>query len=84
LLGIEVVLFIPSLKLFPNPASNLVTIKKPKSLIIKKITIFNMLGQNLGTLLNQEKMDIGKLSSGLHLIKLKTNLGTFHKSLLIH
>jgi hypothetical protein len=42
-----------------------------------------MLGQNLGTLLNQEKMDISKLSSGLHFLKFETNLGIFHKSLLI-
>jgi len=82
LLGVEDFAFIPDLKLIPNPASNLVTIIKPTNLIIQKITIYNMLGQNLGTSLNQEKIDVSKLSSGLHFIKFETNKGTFHKSLL--
>ncbi len=74
--------FQSEIKLVPNPALNVVTIQKPNGLAIHKITVYNMLGQNLIEFLNQERIDVGNLSSGLHFLKLETSSGTIHKSLL--
>jgi len=74
--------FQSEIKLVPNPALNVVTIQKPNGLAIHKITVYNMLGQNLIEFSNQERIDVGNLSSGLHFLKLETSSGTIHKSLL--
>ncbi|PTM11286.1 MAG: peptidase M1 [Bacteroidetes bacterium] len=81
-LGTDDVLFELEVRLIPNPASNLVTIKKPDHLSIHKMTIYNMLGQTVLELSAAGNIDVSKLSSGLHFVKFETNLGTFHKSLL--
>jgi hypothetical protein len=82
LLNTNEVSFQLDIKLLPNPALNVVTIQKPDNLIVHKISIFNMLGQNLGNFYKQERLDVSNLSTGLHFLKLETNAGTFHKSLL--
>ncbi|MEZ4796875.1 MAG: M1 family aminopeptidase [Flavobacteriaceae bacterium] len=74
--------FQKDIRLVPNPAQHVVTIQKPKNLVIHKITVYNMLGQTLGDFSNQNTINVSHLSSGLHFLKLETNSGTFHKSLL--
>ena len=82
LLGIDDPSFQLDIKLFPNPADDIVNIQKSDSLTIEKITVYNMLGQHLGETSDQETIHVSHLSSGLHFLKFETNLGTFHKSLL--
>jgi len=81
-LNINDISFHTDIKLIPNPVLNVVTIKKPDDLVIYKVTIYNMLGQILGDFSNQNTLNVINLSSGLHFLKLETNSGTFHKSLL--
>lgn len=82
LLSTNDVSFQSDIKLVPNPAMHVITIQKPKHLIIHKITVYNMLGQNLGDFSNQNTINVSNLSSGLHFFKIESNSGTFHKSLL--
>jgi aminopeptidase N len=81
-LNINDISFHVDIKLVPNPALNVVNIQKPDDLVIYQATIFNMLGQRLGDFSNQNTLNVSNLSSGLHFLKLETNFGTFHKSLL--
>lgn len=81
-LSTDEVLLQLDVKLIPNPARSMVAIKKPDNLTIQKITIYNMLGQNVAEPITSSSIDISKLSSGLHFVKFETNRGTFHKSLL--
>jgi len=81
-LNINDISFHADIKLVPNPALNVVNIQKPDDLVIYKATIYNMLGQRLGDFSNQNTLNVSNLSSGLHFLKLETNFGTFHKSLL--
>jgi aminopeptidase N len=82
LLNTDEVSFQLEIKLIPNPAHHVVTIQKPENLIIYNINIYNILGQHIGEFSDYESIDISNLSSGLHFLKLETNYGTFHKSLL--
>lgn len=64
---------IPGLKIYPNPADNVLHLKSEQA--IEKIEIFNLLGQKV--LMNkprtsQPKLNISNLSSGSYIIKIKT------------
>ena len=61
------------LDIFPNPATNDITINYP---VKAEIDIMNIEGQNIKTIFNNCKMttiDIGDLSNGVYVIKAKTN-----------
>jgi aminopeptidase N len=71
-------------KLFPNPASSHVFIQKPESIAVHKIKILNILGQTVKEQAYKNSIDISQLSSGLHFIRLETDKGVVHKSMLKH
>jgi Secretion system C-terminal sorting domain/Immunoglobulin domain/PKD-like domain len=67
-----------SLKLYPNPARNILNIKLPdnKNFDIQKITITNMLGQTVfSDTKNFTKVEVSKLPIGIYDVVLKTDKG---------
>jgi hypothetical protein len=67
-----------SLKLYPNPARNILNIKLPdnKNFDIQKITITNMLGQQVySDTKNFTKVEVSKLPIGIYEVVLKTDKG---------
>ena len=53
-----------SFKLFPNPASNVVYIQKPRAVSIYHIQIFDMLGKLIDEQNSKEKINVSDLSPG--------------------
>ena len=67
--------------LFPNPASEIVTVNIPDNVLFKKVSIFNNLGQ-LVSKFDTTTLYVEKLTSGLYYVQIETNLGIFNKSLI--
>ena len=64
-----------SVNIFPNPAGDIIQIKAPQR---SEIEILNIEGQILKTIYNddiQQTIDLSKLSSGVYLLKAKTDKG---------
>lgn len=69
------------INVFPNPASDILTIEIPSSIILQKVSLYNAIGQK--TLeSNNSKINLSSLSKGIYAIILETNVGTFHKKLI--
>jgi len=77
---------ITDFSVYPNPASELFTVKANEN--IKNIEIYNILGQTVKTLnfdtqINQTNVNVESLSNGQYLVKINTNLGTGMRKLVI-
>jgi len=75
------------LKIFPNPASESMYVKLPKEEIPVSIRIYNMMGQeqhvafaDAGLIM---KADISKLTSGIYLLKIKTENSTICRKIIV-
>lgn len=73
-----------SLKIFPNPCSEIVTVKLPNNLA-HKISIFNSSGQFIRTIpnnINETAIDISNYKSGIYFFKIENNNKTICKKLI--
>ena len=75
-------LVLPELKIYPNPAREYITIDKPKSIDINKVTIFDLRGRHLeeytytNTLnQNEVKVDLSRLPIASYMIRVQTSNG---------
>lgn len=75
-------LVLPELKIYPNPAREYITIDKPKSIDINKVTIFDLTGRHLeeytytNTLnQNEVKVDLSRLPIASYIIRVQTSNG---------
>ena len=66
------------LNIYPNPSSSNINIKLSNDSIIKKVTIYNNLGQSVIED-NRAKIDISRLSKGLYFLTIETNKGKYLK-----
>lgn len=72
----------PKISLFPNPAREQITIQLPDGIELKKITMYNSLGE----LINTSKTPIintSKLATGIYYIEITTNTGKATKKIVI-
>lgn len=75
---------IEGLQVFPNPVENGKLFIRSKGNLSKKIEIYNVLGKRvLSTSLNKEFLDVSRLSSGIYILKIKTNTTEVSKKLII-
>ena len=81
-LSLEDQLIRDNIKLYPNPVTTLLHIKKPDNLTINSIKIYNLLGQLVEELNFLETINVERFSSGMHFIVFDTNSGVFHKRVL--
>ena len=76
-----------SVLLYPNPATNILTIKTENALTLKGIIIYNILGQKLyeGSNQNQNQYDINiaYLSSGIYSVYIQTDKSLMIRKLLV-
>ncbi|EDM44108.1 extracellular nuclease [unidentified eubacterium SCB49] len=75
------------INIYPNPASQEVTIEKSKAILLDKMTIYDATGRVISTLdlknMSQEKsIDISHLDSGLYLIEINSEKATITKQLI--
>ena len=69
-----------SITLFPNPTNNILNIKiyENRNVEISKIEITNLLGQIVfSEEKSNTKIDVSKFQSGIYLLKLTTNKGSW-------
>lgn len=66
------------LNIYPNPSSSNINIKLSNDSRIKKVTIYNNLGQSVIED-NRAKIDISRLSKGLYFLTIETNKGKYLK-----
>lgn len=62
------------LKLYPNPASDLLMLSVPKDLKIKEVIFYNTLGQKVKES-NETSWNIASFASGVYFVKIATNSG---------
>lgn len=72
-----------SFSLFPNPTKNQFTIQLNRTSILKKVTIYNTLGQMVLTS-EEEIVNTSKLTSGSYIVEITTNQGKASKKLIIN
>ncbi|WP_338733533.1 T9SS type A sorting domain-containing protein [Mangrovimonas cancribranchiae] len=71
-LGVDAVsLTTNSVKLYPNPATDIVNIKTNET--IKYVTVFNINGQKVLEVANQSQINISNLPTGMYFLSIKTN-----------
>lgn len=75
---------IEGLSFYPNPVSNGKIYITSKSSLDKEITIFDVLGKKvLQTILNSKEMNIGTLSPGVYIIKIKEGDASATRKLIV-
>lgn len=69
--------------IYPNPANDVLNIKVKDDLVVEEVQLINLQGRLLVSVKqNLENINLSGLSSGVYLIKLKTNLGTISSKII--
>ena len=75
-----------SVKIYPNPTSSVLNVVlETENTHINKLSIFNLLGQNVTTIVpatkntKQQEIQLSNLASGAYLIKIETDKGTVNR-----
>lgn len=72
-----------TIKVFPNPVVDLISIQTPDTVQLNKIEVYNMLGQLvLSKQSPSESTSLKTLKKGVYLLKISTNKGLITKTLL--
>jgi hypothetical protein len=73
---------ISKFNVFPNPVKNYFTIQLKENIVLKKVTIYNNIGQFIKS---SKKLitDTSTLSKGIYVLKIETDKGTASKKLVI-
>ena len=69
---------------FPNPASDFVTIKTPNNGTVQSIGIFNLNGKIISNTYSRNHIDVSNLDSGIYLLKVQIDTKTMIKKLVIN
>ncbi|OYQ42657.1 peptidase M1 [Flavobacterium cyanobacteriorum] len=75
-LGTEAFEGLKAVKLFPNPAGNLLNVELPEGITLQKAAFYNVLGQKVLETGATTTWDVSAMASGLHFLSLVTDKGT--------
>jgi hypothetical protein len=65
-----------TIRVFPNPVQNMISIENnDPTLAIQDVILYDILGVQIETSLNNGTMDLSHLSSGVYLMTINTSLG---------
>lgn len=67
--------FDESIRIYPNPTSNVLSINSPEGIEIESASFFNVLGQKIMETKSQKNWDISSFATGIHFLSLQTNRG---------
>ncbi len=82
-LGVDLVQLDRNIRIYPNPVQNNLNIQNNSQTYIKKITLYNILGKIVLQKDNPSpKVDLEKLNFGMYLIKIDTDKGVIHKTII--
>uniref|UniRef100_UPI00404B8472 lamin tail domain-containing protein n=1 Tax=Flavobacterium sp. TaxID=239 RepID=UPI00404B8472 len=74
---------IVGLKMYPNPATDNITIQTPANLI-KNVAIYNVLGKEVLNTMTTENVSISSLNAGIYIVKITENGITATRKLIIN
>jgi hypothetical protein len=74
---------IEGLKMYPNPATDNITIQTPANLI-KNVAIYNVLGKEVLNTMTTENVSISTLNAGIYIVKITENGITATRKLIIN
>jgi hypothetical protein len=77
-LGIETGLLHREMTVYPNPVSDVLNINLPSGSNLKKATVFNNLGQNLGSF-QTLKIPVLALTNGVYVLQVETDSGVLYQ-----
>lgn len=82
-LGVDLVQLETNIQIYPNPAKDILNIQNNSQAQINRITFYDILGK---TVLRKEnptsKISLERLNFGIHLVKIDTDKGVIHKTIL--
>ncbi len=64
------------ISVYPNPASDILTIKVPSNVQVNNATLYDILGKNTGVVFANEQIDVSSLSRGVYILTVDTNEGS--------
>ena len=65
---------------FPNPASNLLTLQLPQGILVEKTVFYSNSGQKVKETNSELVLDISDLATGIYYMKITTNMGVHQSS----
>lgn len=65
-----------AISLYPNPASNQLSLDLPSGVTVEKTTFYNAIGQIAKTASGDTSWNVSELASGIYFLKVQTNAGT--------
>lgn len=68
-----------SIAIFPNPTSQILTIKVSQNIKLQRLSIYNISGQVLLSSKTANSIDVSSLANGLYFLQIETNKGTLTK-----
>ena len=71
-----------ALEIYPNPVGSTLNIKKPDSVIIDNVMVFDTLGKLIADYTGTQSIAFSSFSSGMYFVQLNTNQGTVFKKVL--
>lgn len=81
--GVDQDILSTNISLYPNPAKNALNIQNVSEAVVEKVSIYNMLGKLVLEETNPLlAINLRPLSFGIHLVKIETNQGVLHKTIL--
>ncbi|TXI67504.1 MAG: T9SS type A sorting domain-containing protein [Flavobacterium sp.] len=73
-----------NIKIYPNPAKEIINIISSKNELIERVEIYDLLGKNIfSSTINDNRLALPLLSNGIYIIKIKSSVNQYSKKLII-
>jgi polyhydroxybutyrate depolymerase len=70
-----------SVRVFPNPTSNLIHIESNAEVELQEVILYNTLGITINAMFINESIDVTNLNAGIYLLNIKTSKGIITKKI---
>ena len=81
LLSLKKSSLVKSISIYPNPVRTNLNLKVSNSIVIKEVTLFNLLGKEMFKI-NNSSIDISLFPKGIYIAKIITNKGSISKKII--
>jgi len=68
--------------LFPNPATDFVSIQLPNTVEMKSIAVYDVLGKVVANSATNNQINVSQLNAGVYMVNIETNQGTVTKKII--
>lgn len=71
------------ISVFPNPVNDVININLPSNLVLNGATLYDVFGRNTGGAIDNGKMNVSNLASGVYVLNIETTEGTLSRKVVI-